>query len=118
MINLLPPNLKNNIVFARQNTKLLRWSFALVIGLAGTALVILFGLFYINQSTKTYADQVQKATTELNAQKLPEIQKRVEDISSSLKLVVQVLSREILFSKLFKQIGAAIPPNASLTGLS
>jgi len=46
------------------------------------------------------------------------IQKRVEDISGSLKLVVQVLSREILFSTLIRQIGSAIPAKASLTGLS
>ncbi len=118
MINLLPPNVKQNITYARHNTKLLRWSFVLLFGIVGTAVIVLFGLFYINQSTKSYAAQVEKTQDELNAQKLPETQKQVEDISSNLKLVVQVLSREILFSKLIKQIGAAIPANASLTSLS
>ncbi|HSX43704.1 MAG TPA: hypothetical protein VLE69_00170 [Candidatus Saccharimonadales bacterium] len=118
MINLLPADVKQNISYARHNTKLLRWSFVLLISIAGAATIVLIGLFYINQSTKSYAAQVEKTKAELNAQKLPETQAKVEDISSSLKLVVQVLSREILFSKLIKQIGAAIPAKASLTGLS
>lgn len=118
MINLLPLDVKNSIDYGRRNTQLLRWCSALVIGIVGTALVVTFGLFYINESTQSYSKQVAKTTIELNDQKLPEVQKRVEGISSSLKLVVQVLSREILFSKLIKQVGAAIPANASLTGLS
>jgi Tfp pilus assembly protein PilN len=118
MINLLPPDVKQNITYGRHNTKLVSWSLALLIGIVGTAVIVLFGLFYINQSSHSYATQVQKTKAELEAQKLPETEKRVEDISGSLKLVVQVLSREILFSKLIKQIGAAIPANASLTGLS
>jgi Tfp pilus assembly protein PilN len=118
MINLLPADAKQNITYARHNTKLLHWAIVLLIGIAGTAIIVVIGLFYITQSTNSYATQVEKTTAELNAQKLPETEKRVEDISGSLKLVVQVLSREILFSKLFKQIGTAIPAKASLTGLS
>lgn len=118
MINLLPPDVKQSMVYARRNTMLWRWSLALGAAMVGTSLIVVFGLFYLHQATTTYAAQVEKTKTELNAQKLPEIQKQVEGISGSLKLVVQVLSREILFSKLIKQIGAAIPANASLSGLS
>jgi Tfp pilus assembly protein PilN len=118
MINLLPPDVQQNIGYSRRNAKLRRWAFALVFGIIGTAVVVTFGVFYINQSTTSYNDQVSKTQSELTAQKLPETQKKVEDISGSLKLVVQVLSREVLFSKLLKAIGAAIPANAALTGLS
>lgn len=118
MINLLPPDVRQNFAYARHNTKLLHWTVALGFGMLGSTIVVLFGLFYLQRSTSTYAAQVEKTTSELNTQKLPEIQKQVEEISGSLKLVVQVLSREILFSKLLKQIGSAIPANASLTGLS
>ncbi len=118
MINLLPPEFKQNIVYARRNTRLLHWTITMSLSMVGTAVIVLFGLFYINQSSNAYAAQIAKTEAELAAQKLPEIQKQVEDISGSLKLVVQVLSREILFSELLKQIGAAIPAKASLTGLS
>ncbi len=118
MISLLPPDVKRNISYARRNAKLVRWLSALGLGIAGTIIVVLVGLFYMQQQTTSLQKQVSQTTDELNAQKLPETQKQVEDISSSLKLVVQVLSREILFSKLLKQIGSSIPAKASLTGIS
>lgn len=118
MINLLPTDIKDNIAYARHNRKLLRWSFALGIGMVGTSLIVAFGLFYINQASDAYAAQINKTQDDLISQQLPETEKRVEEISSSLKLMVQVLSREILFSKLLQQVGSAIPANASLTGIS
>lgn len=117
MINLLPPDVKQTIGYGRHNTKLLRWSFALISGIAGVALVVAFGLFYVNRAIIAYAAQVDKGQTELKIQKLDVTQAKVEDISGSLNLVVQVLSREILFSKLLKQIGSAIPAKASLSGI-
>src|SRR3989344_6577022 len=117
MINLLPPDVKENIAYARRNIKLLRWSGAFGAGIVGALIIVAFGTFYINQSSATYSEQLQKTQSELDSQKLTQTQKRVQDISSSLKLVVQVLSREVLFSSLIKQIGTAIPANASLTDL-
>lgn len=117
MINLLPSEVTENIAYARRNTKLLRWSFALLIGIAGIWLVVASGLFYINRSINNYSGLVSAAQNDLKAQKLSETQKQVENISSSLKLVVQVLSREVLFSKLLTQIGSVIPANASLIDL-
>jgi len=117
MINLLPPDIKQNISYARQNTKLAHWVLACLIGISGTGLVVVFGLFYINQSVRSYTSQIDKTNQGLGAQKLEETQNNVQEISSNLKLVVQVLSREILFSKLIKQIGTVIPPMAILTDL-
>jgi len=49
---------------------------------------------------------------------MPAVQKQVTDISNNLKLAVQVLSQEILFSKLLKQLASVTPRNATLTNLS
>src|SRR3989344_1012864 len=117
MINLLPPEAKQSIAYARQNTKLLKWCVAIVLVTAGTGLVVAFGMLYMNRSINSYSAQVQKTQDELKAQHLEQTQKQVDDITGSLKLVVQVLSREVLFSKLFQQIGTAIPAKASLTDL-
>lgn len=117
MINLLPPSIKQDITYARRNTKLLRWAGVLVIAIAGIGIIMFGGKLYLNRSINIYTNQVNKARDDLKSQKFEETQKRVDEISSSLKLVTQVLSREVLFSKLFKQIGSAIPPNASLTDL-
>lgn len=118
MINLLPPDFKENISFARRNTMLRKWVIALIISITAIASTVAVGQLYLHQSTKTLSAQVQQSTEQLKIQKLEETQTRVEGISSSLKLVVQVLGREVLFSKLLQQIGAAMPPGAVLTNLS
>ena len=118
MINLLPPDVRQNITYARRNARLLKWTVSLLIGIAGIGLVTGTGYLYMNRLGNNYAAQAHQAQADLNKQNPVAIQKQVEDITSSLKLVVQVLSREVLFSKLLTQIGASLPTGSVLTGLS
>ncbi len=118
MINLLPPDIKENTLYARRNTRLRKWCLAVLSAAIGVVLIATFGQFYIDRSIKSYAAQAEATTEQLKTQKLEETQKEVTNISSSLQLVVQVLSREVLFSKLIQQIGTAIPSGASLSDLS
>ncbi len=118
MINLLPPAMREDIIYARRNTKLVRYCVALLIVIVGIFGIVFVGQLYINQASKSYAAQVTQTEEQLKLQKLEETQKRVEGISGSVKLAVQVLSRQVLFSSLIKQIGSAIPQGAVLTGLS
>ncbi len=117
MINLLPSAMKQDILYARRNTKLLHWSIAILAVIIGMAIIVGFGSLYLRQSTKNYDAQLKDTTAQLKLQKLDETQKRVQEISGNLKLMVQVLSREVLFSKLVQQIGAAMPENTVLTNL-
>ena len=71
----------------------------------------------MQQTSNTYTKQIAIANEKLKEQKLSEVQKEVTDISNNLKLVVQVLSREVLFSKLLKQLATVTPSNAVLTNL-
>lgn len=118
MINLLPPDIKENIAYARRNLTLAKWISAFTLGLVGIGAVVIAGNIYISQSEKTYASDVQHKKNQLVEQRLEETQKRTEEISSSTKLVLQVLSRQVLFSELLRQIGAAMPSGASLQSLS
>ncbi len=117
MINLLPPETKKEIMYARRNTKLLRWSSAIMVVIVGIALIVGFGSLYLKKSTNSYTAQLADTQQQLKSQKLEETNKRVQEISNSLKLVTQVLSREVLFSKLIQQVGAAMPSNTVLTNL-
>ncbi len=118
MINLLPPDVKRNMLYARRNTRLRHWCFVLVFAILGALVIVMFGQVYMDQSIKSYRTQVDSSKEQLKAQKLDETRDKVSDISSSLQLVVQVLSRPVLFSKLIQQIGAAIPPGAAMSDLS
>ncbi len=81
-------------------------------------IVVIFGHIFINQNTKNISRQVDQARTELQSQKLDETAKRVEELSGSLKLVDQVLSKQIIFSELLRQTGAVMPSGTSLANLT
>lgn len=115
MINLLPPKEKKAIMYARRNTKLRSWAFALVGVLVGAIIFLTIGQIYILNTTRHYAAQVESTQATLKAQKLEETQKRIQDLSNNLKLIIQVLSREVLFSKLLRQVGAVMPQGTVLS---
>lgn len=117
MINLLPSDLKESLTFAHHNTTLVKVIIGLCIGIAGIILIIIAGLFYLNQEIKSYKTSNQETKTSLKQQKEEETIARVQDISNSLKLAQSVLSQEILFSKLLRQVGSVMPPNTVLKDL-
>lgn len=118
MINLLPPSTKSDILYARRNSKLAKWVMAIILSMVGSLAIMTFGQLYLTQSAKSYTRQIEEGQERLRIQKLDETQARVSEISANLKLVVQVLSREILFSKVLGRVGAAIPTGAILTELT
>lgn len=117
MINLLPPADLENILYARRNTHLLHWLIAIIFAIAGVGAVIGAGHVAINRATDQVSAQVQSGTEQLKAQKLQETQTRVEDISASLKLATQVLSRQVILSELIPQIGGVLPSGTALSSL-
>lgn len=118
MINLLPPEVKNGYRYARRNVILRRWVAAFLVALVGLGVLGTYGLLALHQSTANYDNRVAAAETQLQNDKLDQTKKQVEDMSTSLKLAVQVLSNEVLFSKLIQQIGANMPAGTVLTELS
>lgn len=118
MINLLPPDVKEAYRYARHNRALMKWINATAFGILGALLLTAGGVIYLNRSISDYTAQIAATNQSLHTQNLPAVQKQVTDISNNLKLVVKVLSKEILFSKLLDQLGTAIPKNAVLTDLS
>lgn len=118
MINLLPPEEKENIVFARHNTQLRRWIAGAGCGLAGVFLVVLGGQVYLQQTTRSYEASIKASKQNLTDQKQTETLQRVKSIQDSLTLVVDVLSREVLFSKLLPQVGQIMPRGTVLEDLS
>lgn len=117
MINLLPTDFKQDISYARRNTVLRKWIISSSIALAGVVIIIVGGLFYMSQTIKSETRALEESKQNLQAQRVEETQKKVEEISSNTKLTTQVLSREILFSKLIRQIGSALPAGTALKSL-
>ncbi|MFA5003669.1 MAG: PilN domain-containing protein [Candidatus Saccharimonadales bacterium] len=118
MINLLPHEVKQTYRFARINHQLAHWITGFVAALLGIAIIVLGGLFYMNSSINRYSKQIDNSNSQLKAQDISGVQKQVKDMSNNLKLVVQVLSQEVLFSKLLARLGSVTPSNTILTSLS
>lgn len=118
MINLLPQDRRDSIDYARKNVLLLRW--IMIILIAILLLIVIAGgsLFYLKQDVKAREESIAKNKQSLSDQKEEETLKRVSEISGRLSLVVDVLSREVVFSKLIPHIGSLIPDGAALNGLS
>jgi hypothetical protein len=117
MINLLPPATKQEYRYARRNTRLLRKLALFGIGLGGLMLICLAGVMYLQREASVHVARAEEIQQSLEEQNQAEIEKKVKDISGSLKLAVQVLSEEVLFSKLLKQLAVITPSNASLSNL-
>lgn len=118
MINLLPPDVKVSYRYARRNVALRKWVVLLLIALVGLGAIGTYGLLKLQQSSNDYAHSIATQESKLKKEDFAGTRSRVQDISNSFKLVVKVLGKEVLFSKLLDQMAVAIPPNAKLTGLN
>ena len=118
MINLLPPDDKQSYRYAERNVSLLRWLIIGVISLVGVGIIGSYGWLIMRQSIATNTEQTASLQSTLKKAKLTDTNKRITEISNSLKLSEKVLSQEILFSKLLKQMATALPDGTNLTGLN
>lgn len=118
MINLLPPEVKESYHYARRNHHLYRWSMALGIGIVGALIITAFGYLYLQQTTKSYEKQIAVSQQSLKSQNITKIQADVKDMSNNLQLASQVLSKQVLFSELLKQLSTILPTDTVLTNLT
>jgi len=118
MINLLPPEIKSSYRFAEYNVSLLRWTITGVFILIGVGLIGGYGWLTLRQSIGNNNQNIASLQTSLKEAKLEETNKKITEISNSFKLVEKVLSQQILFSKLLKQMATALPDGTYLSALN
>ena len=118
MINLLPPETKEMYRYARRNRKLVRWVTACAFWLVGGLVLAAGGYLYLNKAIADTTKQITATNSQLQEQNLTTVQKEVTDISNNLKLAVQVLSQQVLFSELLDRLAKVTPSNAVLTNLN
>lgn len=115
MINLLPTDYKLTLLYARRNTALRNWCATFVVVLVGAVLLVAGGYLYLQKEVNDQSKVLATAKQDLKAQDIDGTKARLDEISSNTKLILQVLQREVLFSKLLRQLGASLPPNTALT---
>lgn len=115
MINLLPPQMQQDYGYARRNTSLMGVVMSFGLGIVGMALIVAAGFIYLQQSANSYKAQAETIAANLEKQNQEKIETDVAEISNRLKLAVQVLSKEVLFSELLKSLAVATPSNVKLS---
>lgn len=117
MLNLMPPEAKEDIAYGRRNGKLLTWCFLLLAVVAGMGVMVVFGGMYIDRSKTSLQSSIASTNTTIQTEKLDDVQKDYQDLSDGVKLIVQILQKEIRYSKLLQQIGSVIPAKTALTSI-
>ncbi|MEO7364630.1 MAG: hypothetical protein ABIV43_03975 [Candidatus Saccharimonadales bacterium] len=117
MINLLPTDIKSNYSYGKRNVTLRRWVVAFIAAFIGLAVISTYGLLTMQQQKSHYNQLISASQKSLVDQGYAKTQTEIKDISSNFALVVQVLSNQVLFSKLITQIATIIPAQANLTAL-
>lgn len=118
MINLLPTDYGASLRSSHLNAILRRWLVATLLACSGLVLILTIGWVYINQQNKNLAHNIDTVNQQLQAQDLAGTQKKAKDITNNIRIINQVLSREIRFSGLITQIGSIMPPGTVLSGLT
>lgn len=117
MINLAPKSYKDSLRYARRNTVIWNWIIGVLIIIGIASATIIAGQMYLQQETSRVAELNSTTEQELKADNIDETLKEIEDVSNNLKLIVEVLSNRVIFSKLITQIGSVMPTNAVLAGI-
>lgn len=117
MLNLLPPDLKLHYRFARRNTSLVGVLSQFGVGLIVMVLIAVAGTIYLSQTAGVAKERVTSAQKRLDQENYSAVESQVTEMSNNLKLAVTVLSKEVLFSKLLKQLAVIVPSNVSLSGI-
>jgi Tfp pilus assembly protein PilN len=116
MINLLPPQLKTQLAYAKRNTVVVRYIFLV----AAVIVVIGAGFF----GSQLYLDQrLQEVSTSIaGKEKIAAGNKDVEAASKTLNSRVAAIKAiqdaQPKFSAVLSDLARAVPKNASITGLT
>lgn len=116
MINLLPPDERNQLRAARANTLLLRYNIIMV-GILVFMVIALATVYFYLASAKAHADSV---VSDNNARvtSYAQVSAQANTFRSSLTDAKAIISKEVLYSKTLLAIAQQLPPGVVMDTLS
>ncbi len=115
MINLLPPRERIDIELSKKNSVLRRYVELLLLAVLIVFVVIAGSLYYLKQQENN-----TRQSLELNSEKMKELeasQEEAQQLSTTINTIAALLSRDLTFSAMLKDIGTLMPSGAVLSGL-
>jgi len=118
MINLLPPATKENISYGRRNLVLVRWVAAVVTVIVSIGIITAGGQIFINKNIVSLQKASQITQNRTESKDFSATQNDIKNLSNNFTVVTQLLSKQVLFSKIFTKIGSIMPSGAILSGIT
>lgn len=115
MINLLPPDIKQQIRFSYFNTVLRRYIVVIVIVAGAMSAILVGGNWFARQQIEDLARSNQTVQQEIEALKEPLNQ--VQTFADKLNLVGELFERESHYSQFMAELSSVVPAWAQLTSL-
>ena len=118
MINLLPPEYKEEIEYGRKNHRTLSWATTVAFGILSLLIITFVGKITI-QSAKSQAES-QKTALEQQMQQvsLSDVEKKYTSFIDTTGSVKKIYSQEVLYSRLIRKLATLLPQDAKLTNIS
>lgn len=117
MINLLPPEQKQEIIYGRKNRSLVTWIIALVIVLLGIVLITVFGQFYIKSNVNSLNNKKESTVKRIDDQDLEKRQAETTAFANNLNTVTSLLEDQLLFSKIITSLGGVLPNKVTVLNI-
>lgn len=118
MINLLPPDAKEETLYGRRNRKLVFVAGCIGVLIVALGSLTIFGQYYLSRSEQQYIKSGQVVEARITDQKLEQSQKDLEALAANFKTASSLLGKQVLFSKLFPKLGEIIPSGAVVKQIS
>lgn len=116
MINLLPPEVKSEVVAARTNLLLLRYNILLIIAILFAFGAVGFSYFYL-ASTKASAETTI-ADNKSQVSGYTSVESEAASFKQSLANAKQILDSDITYTKVILEISSLLPSGVVLNNLS
>lgn len=116
MINLLPPEVKDEIRFGQLNITAIQYAVLILAVSLSLVAVLFFGVTVISGDEQSLEQAIEEKSVVLSD--LEGSVAEAKDLESSIDTISALLAREVSFSELLQDIGSVIPDGASLSGLS
>jgi Tfp pilus assembly protein PilN len=118
MINLLPNDFKQNLHYGRLNIRLIRLLLVSLVMIVTLALILGIGWLYMDRQIKDLNNSIAATEQQLSDQNLEQVRKQADEINQNIKVINQVLHREIRFSSLLDEVGKVLPPGTKFSSLT
>lgn len=116
MINVLPPEVKSQLNYAKRNSRLLRYVSLTGLVLLALSALLGTGFWYADRQINSYQQSLAIKQTE--RQSHAETEAKIESLQANLNLIDKLLTEKTRYSILLNDLAAVLPDNSYITHLT